>query len=49
MRLLTSAWSKGCNLLLNAGPLPDGSVHADDVNTLREAGRRLRVCELGCS
>ena len=26
------------NLLLNTGPLPDGSIHPDDVATLREMG-----------
>jgi alpha-L-fucosidase len=30
------------NLLLNSGPLPDGSIHAEDVATLREVGRRLK-------
>jgi alpha-L-fucosidase len=29
------------NLLLNTGPLPDGSIHPDDVKTLEEVGRRL--------
>jgi hypothetical protein len=29
-----------CNLLLNTGPLPDGSIHPD-VATLCEVGRRL--------
>jgi len=33
----------GANLLLNTGPLPDGSIHPDDVKTLREVGRRLRT------
>ncbi|MEZ5352884.1 MAG: alpha-L-fucosidase [Bryobacteraceae bacterium] len=28
------------NLLLNTGPLPDGSIHAADEATLREVGRR---------
>jgi alpha-L-fucosidase len=27
---------------MNTGPLPDGSIHPDDVKTLREVGRRLR-------
>ena len=31
------------NLLLNTGPLPDGSIHADDAKTLREVGRRLKA------
>ncbi len=26
------------NLLLNTGPLPDGSIHAEDVETLKRAG-----------
>ena len=30
------------NLLLNTGPLPDGSIHPDDVATLLEVGRRLK-------
>jgi hypothetical protein len=28
--------------LLNTGPLPDGSIYADDAQTLREVGRRIR-------
>ncbi len=27
------------NLLLNTGPLPDGTIHAEDAATLREVGR----------
>jgi alpha-L-fucosidase len=45
-----AAWTKlavarrsGANLLLNTGPLPDGSIHARDVSTLREIGGRLRA------
>lgn len=30
------------NLLLNTGPLPDGSIDKTDEGTLREVGRRLR-------
>jgi len=30
------------NLLLNTGPLPDGSIDKQDVATLREVGKRLR-------
>lgn len=37
-----SASIKG-NLLLNTGPLPDGSIHTTDAATLREVGRRLKV------
>jgi len=49
VQMVEAAWAKGCNLLLNTGPLPDGSIHIDDVNTLRDVGRRLRAGELGCS
>lgn len=42
IKRLDSAWAGDCNLLMNTGPLPDGSIHPDDVKTLREVGRRLR-------
>ena len=32
----------GCNLLLNTGPLPDGSIDPKDDAVLREVGERLR-------
>jgi alpha-L-fucosidase len=35
------AQSKNANLLANVGPLPDGSIHPEDVAALREVGRRL--------
>jgi len=41
--MLQTAKGMGANLLLNTGPLPDGSIHPDDVKTLREVGRRLRT------
>ncbi|MBS1824018.1 MAG: alpha-L-fucosidase [Acidobacteria bacterium] len=31
------------NLLLNTGPLPDGSIHAEDAATLREVGKRRKA------
>ncbi len=37
---LDSAHLAGANLLLNTGPLPDGSLHPDDVAALRQAGQR---------
>jgi len=40
--MLAKAASIGANLLLNTGPLPDGSIHPEDVKTLREVGRRRR-------
>jgi len=42
LAMLAQAGAQRCNLLLNTGPLPDGSIHAEDVKTLREVGRRLR-------
>ncbi len=40
--MLDAAADQRCNLLLNTGPLPDGSIHPEDAATLREVGRRLR-------
>jgi len=40
---LVAARAANCNLLLNTGPLPDGSIHPQDVATLRELGRRIRA------
>lgn len=42
MEMLALAAKQRANLLLNTGPLPDGSLHPGDVATLREVGRRLR-------
>ncbi len=42
MQMLSEAGTKGANLLLNVGPLPDGSLHPEDVATLQEVGRRRR-------
>ena len=42
MAMRTNARAMGANLLLNTGPLPDGSIHPEDVKTLKEVGRRLR-------
>lgn len=43
MDMLKTAASKRCNLLANVGPLPDGSIHPEDLATLREVGRRIRA------
>lgn len=43
MKKLTSARRADSNLLINTGPLPDGSIHPTDIATLRETGRRLRA------
>ena len=42
MKMLKQAKAMPANLLLNTGPLPDGSVHPDDVKTLKAVGQRLR-------
>jgi alpha-L-fucosidase len=43
LHMLADARRQNCNLLLNTGPLPDGSIHPEDVGTLREVGRRIRA------
>lgn len=42
MGMLAKARSFPANLLLNTGPLPDGSIHQEDAQTLREVGRQIR-------
>ena len=42
MPKLGQAAHQKANLLLNTGPLPDGSIHAGDAATLREVGERIR-------
>jgi alpha-L-fucosidase len=42
-RKLATARQDGANLLLNTGPLPDGSIHPEDDATLRAVGARLRA------
>ena len=39
---LVEAGKAKANLLLNTGPLPDGSIHPTDAATLRSVGTRLR-------
>jgi len=39
---LRGAADQGCNLLLNTGPLPDGSIDPEDEPVLRQVGARLR-------
>ncbi len=42
MERLQAAAAQKANLLLNTGPLPDGSIHTGDAETLAELGRRIR-------
>lgn len=39
---LTASRESGCNLLLNTGPLPDGSLDEKDVPVLLAVGERIR-------
>ena len=41
-QILGEARRDNCNLLLNVGPLGDGSLHPSDVKTLKEIGARLK-------
>ena len=41
-KALTTAREGGCNLLLNTGPLPDGSLEEKDVPVLLAVGERIR-------
>jgi alpha-L-fucosidase len=42
MERLQAAANQKANLLLNTGPLPDGSIHPQDAETLAEMGRRIQ-------
>jgi alpha-L-fucosidase len=39
---LAEAARAKANLLINTGPLGDGSIHPEDVASLREVGARIR-------
>lgn len=41
--LLGHAAEHRCNLLLNVGPLADGSLHPEDIKTLKGIGNYIRV------
>ena len=47
MEMLENAENLNANLLLNTGPLPDGSIHPNDVKTLHEVGRCQRGSKAG--
>ena len=42
IEMLAYARSRNCNLLLNTGPLPDGSIDPEDEGILRAVGKQLR-------
>lgn len=39
---LAYALKNNCNLLANVGPLPDGSIHPEDIASLQAVGKRIR-------
>lgn len=39
---LRNAKHQNCNLLLNTGPLADGSIHSTDVKKLLDVSRSIR-------
>ena len=41
LKRLSRAIDKNCNLLMNTGPLPDGSIHPEDVAAFQEVGRSI--------
>lgn len=43
MTMLRGAWASNCNLLLNTGPLPDGSINPPEAAIFRGVGKRLRA------
>jgi alpha-L-fucosidase len=43
MMKLVEAQSGPANLLLNTGPLGDGSIHHEDVKTLKDIGKQIRL------
>jgi alpha-L-fucosidase len=43
MQKLAAAAKAKANLLLNTGPLPDGSIYPGDVTVLREVGARIKA------
>ena len=42
MGMLANAATQKMNLLLNTGPLGDGSIHPEDIDTLRNVGRQIQ-------
>ncbi|MDX1284993.1 MAG: alpha-L-fucosidase [Draconibacterium sp.] len=42
VQIIKETWSKNANLLMNVGPLPDGSFPEEDIKSLTEAGKILR-------
>ena len=43
MDLIGEADSLGYNLVLNVGPLANGSFPEEDIQTLKEVGKRIKM------
>ncbi len=43
LEMLKTAFEQQCNLLLNTGPLADGSIHSEDVTVLKKVGAHIRT------
>ena len=43
LKIIEDARSKGANLLLNTGPLGEGSIPGEDIRNLREVGKQLET------
>lgn len=43
LEIIKETWGKNANLLMNVGPLPDGSFPEEDIVSLTEAGKILRA------
>jgi alpha-L-fucosidase len=43
MQMLEDAKAMNANLLLNIGPMADGSIPEEDVAILTEVGKRLKL------
>ncbi len=42
VEIIKETWSQNANLLMNVGPLPDGSFPQEDIDALTKAGKILR-------
>ncbi len=42
-KMLDDAWAANCNLLLNTGPLPDGSINAPEADIFRTVGKQIKA------
>lgn len=42
LKIIKDTWAKNANLLMNVGPLPDGSFPEEDIISLTNAGEMLR-------